>query len=462
MRKTIVLIILFIVTIGVLLLTIDDYVANGSILMQGKNLFNSDNISTGYYVNYTNGNLNANALYNASDYIMVKPNTEYYLTDGCHYAFYDENYKYISGVKSVVSSLIVTPNNAKYIRFSVLIGKMSTVRLEEENSPTTSEPEHKDLKEDFEIVLPSIIYALAGQELSIYFDNIINEKDINYDFDVDCSIGGQFENYFRVVADTIGTYPITITVYKENIKLAVVTSNIIVTADTVGSGVNRNVLFIGDSTTANGICTQKLLNNFDFDVMDITLIGTQGSIPNVHEGRSGWTVNQYYTDKTSPFVFDGIFDFSQYMTMNGLAEPDYVIINLGINDTFSFTDDKLLNVQISKMIFQYQGIIDSIKSHKADIKIGLAVTIPPNYSQDAFGKDYGNGQTRWRYKRNNFIWIKSLIDEFDKLQANNIYLIPINTNLDTRYMGDGAVHPNENGYQQIADTYWYWLKYFEK
>lgn len=119
-------------------------------------------------------------------------------------------------------------------------------------------------------------------------------------------------------------------------------------------------------------------------------------------------------------------------------------------------------------------------AYDANIIIGLAITIPPAYDQDIFGTTYGCTQTRWRYKRNNYLWTKALIDEYDGQGASNIYLVPINTNLDTRYnMGlediavnarnsqtvkttaTNGLHPDDSGYWQIADAYWYWLKSFE-
>jgi len=116
-----------------------------------------------------------------------------------------------------------------------------------------------------------------------------------------------------------------------------------------------------------------------------------------------------------------------------LSITDYVIINLGINDTFGFTEDVQLNIRIATILTQYQGMIDNIKVYNVNIKIGLAVTIPPAYGQDSFGKIYGNDFTRWRYKRNNFIWVKALINQFKSKETQGVYLIPISTNLDTRY-----------------------------
>jgi hypothetical protein len=43
----------------------------------GKNLFNKNTVTSGYYVNYTTGLLTSSGVYVASDYIQVKPNTQY-------------------------------------------------------------------------------------------------------------------------------------------------------------------------------------------------------------------------------------------------------------------------------------------------------------------------------------------------------------------------------------------------
>jgi hypothetical protein len=131
-------------------------------------------------------------------------------------------------------------------------------------------------------------------------------------------------------------------------------------------------------------------------------------------------------------------------------------------------------------------MINSIKTQNSAVKIGVCLTIPPNYYQDAFGSSYQSGQTRKRYKKNNFLCVQRLITAFGNREAESIYLIPIHLNLDTRNNygsslqqvnarntstitfpannGDGqtpGVHPADTGYWQIADSYWYFLKSFE-
>lgn len=340
------------------------------------------------------------------------------------------------------------------------------------------------------MVLAPKLYALTGQEFNIYFDNIVNGKDTDYDFDVNCSIGGQFDYYYRVVPDKAGTYPITIKAYRNGEEVDSVSSKIIVTESQVGKGVNKSILIIGDSTTASGICTQKLLDDFGTaEPMDITLLGTKGIYPNLNEGISGWKINDYFAtpgnnSKKNLFWNTNTkeFDFSFYMCSQGYKNADYVILNLGINDILSITDDITLKKKTNEMVLQYSGMISSIHYYNPNIIIGIAITIPPAYDQNSFGKIYGCKQTRLRYKQNNYLWTKTLIQKFSGKENSNVYLIPINTNLDTRYnmglentpvnarnstnittiIGNGSVHPAESGYWQIADIYWYWLKSFEK
>ena len=146
---------------------------------------------------------------------------------------------------------------------------------------------------------------------------------------------------------------------------------------------------------------------------------------------------------------------------------------------FTITDDGSLSTKINSMVTQCDYMISSIKSASESTKVGIAVTIPPNYSQDAFGKAYGCGQTRERYKHNNMLWVKRLLQEYANKETDRIYLVPICTNLDTIYnmglesdsvnarntsityqspIANGGVHSVESGYQQLADVYMAFLK----
>ena len=249
---------------------------------------------------------------------------------------------------------------------------------------------------------------------------------------------------------------------------------------------------MGDSTTDNGGVIIKINENFENDAMNVNTLGTRGTAPNNHEGRSGWTLNDYFTRESITYpagdprgtVYNPFYnpttqtwDASYYFVNSGISAPDYFIINMGINDMFSFTSDSALETQIETCLGYLNSMVNSIKAVSTNIKICICVTIPPNDSQDAFGKAYACGQTRDRYKRNNCLWANAIIDEFDTNE--DVSVIPIHTNLDTVYnmgletlpvnsrntevtydspIANGGVHPTLVGYWQIADVYTAFLK----
>lgn len=104
-----------------------------------KNIFDkaSYTITTGKYLNYTNGNVGTNADYcYVNDYIPVESSTQYYMTvwnqngnlAGAFNGFtlfYDENKAFISGL-SGNNNPITTPATAKYIRISTSTNSYNT------------------------------------------------------------------------------------------------------------------------------------------------------------------------------------------------------------------------------------------------------------------------------------------------------------------------------------------------
>jgi hypothetical protein len=89
---------------------------NTPFFKKGSNLFdytkfNHDN----NYLNQSNGSLVSNAEYKTTDYIEVKPNTNYVGNYTNHICYYDEGYNFISGTNQIFSA--TTPLNAKYVRF---------------------------------------------------------------------------------------------------------------------------------------------------------------------------------------------------------------------------------------------------------------------------------------------------------------------------------------------------------
>lgn len=100
---------------------LDGEEAMGSIVVDdinGKNLANKDDLIIGYGLSGNTGNISANSERNVSEFIEIKPSTEYTVS-GATFAskcFYDNSKTFIS---SSGSNTFTTPSNAKYLRFAL-------------------------------------------------------------------------------------------------------------------------------------------------------------------------------------------------------------------------------------------------------------------------------------------------------------------------------------------------------
>lgn len=476
-----------------------------------KNMIDPSKCVDGEYVNQATGAFATLTGHKRTGYIVVSPNTTYVIRKSSgafganfRYAFYTEAKAYISGAVGALNDMLLTsPNNAKYIAISetenmelcMIAPYINEDKSFEAYSNVYILPHYIVAGDADNIILnvPSKIYALVGYETNIYFENITDDWT-KYKWDVTCTKGMQLERGYRITpsASDVGTYTLTIrasiteAIYKE------VSTTLVVTSASAGNGQTKTVIVLGDSTTDNGTVISKLHDNFANDVMSVTTLGTRGTTPNNHEGRSGWTIADYFT-KASITYTDGrgtiynpfynpstqTFDASYYFTNSGVAIPDVFIINMGINDVFGYLTDTAYESGVTTILQRVETAIQSILDATTTTKVCVCLTIPPNHSQDAFGKAYACSQTRNRCKRNNTLWVQSLIEEFSGRESERVYIIPINACLDTVYnMGmetlpvnarntdvtyqspilNGGVHPVASGYWQIADVYTAFLK----
>jgi lysophospholipase L1-like esterase len=453
------------------------------------NLFDVNTVTINAIVNHTNGTVIKQANYCVSDYIEVEQNAVYSSNRSISLAYYNANKEFVSGVASATQ--IKIPVGVKYLRFNISIANSTTEGLfKSTNAPPIYSfyniPNYEILASSIVtgIQLPPTIYAVDGKEVNIYFDNLLAGDAENFDWDIESSKGTQQNERwtFTPTSQDVGSHAFIVKSYKnKEIQVSEASANIVVTDSSNGTGVTKTCLFIGDSITAAGKYTDAvggLLNLFSgAEPMGITLIGTQGVTPNLHEGYGGWTINKFFTDASSPFVKSGAFNFSQYMTDNSFTSVDVVGIMLGTNDvSVPFTDDDVLAAALTAFA-QLEGMITNIKSFNENVKIGIMITTPPSKDQDAFGENYGAGTTRWKHKRKNLIWVKNLIMQFAGRENEGIYLVPVNLNLDTVHnmskasaapwnsrtsetieRQNNGVHPADTGQYQIADVIYYWLK----
>lgn len=330
---------------------------------------------------------------------------------------------------------------------------------------------------DIEIVLPSKYCVVKGMQANVYYNNAVRYCDT--DKLPRIRMNGKFNNYKtfgEYTASSEDTYfDALLRVYLKNTKDVALEQLIRIqpVTTTAGSG-TKKVLIIGDSYTAHNIYITKLNDLFTNDSnMSVEFLGTRGTSPCNHEGRSGWRAYEYVNLATGEFgelvdnpfynASTSTFDFSYYMTQQGYDSVDYVCINLGTNDIsrshHATTDD---------MITAYNQMITSIRDYNPDIKIFIG--LPGSRALgDMMNKDLIDTALSAT---------KALIEEYDNRESDGIYLMPYylnidpdndfnfssenvsdrNPNMNIKIASD-KVHPSTYGYYKIADVIYSTIKY---
>ena len=350
------------------------------------------------------------------------------------------------------------------------------------------------------LIMPPALYAAPGIEANLYFENVVLVVNpANYAFDVDCEKGiQQAERWtFTPTADDAGTFPLTLRVRDgANTIIAEGTTSLVVAPAGAGKGQPVSMLLIGDSLTHASIYSQTLLDHAATpEAPALTLVGSHApkdDPANRHEGYGGWTAARFathytdaprdapYLERPSPFVYKDEagaigLDFARYCAENlGGAPPDVVTIFLGCNDTFGAVDETI-EATIDTMFAHMDALIAMIHGLHPETRIGLIAPVPPAASQDAFGANYKNGQTRWQYLRNQHRVVERMSATYGGREPEHISLIPAYVNLDCHrnYAAaaepanaqtetaiprqNNGVHPDAPGYRQIGDSIYAWL-----
>lgn len=331
---------------------------------------------------------------------------------------------------------------------------------------------------DRKIIMPVYgLYVMQGTSVPVFFDNIImhgQAKNLNV---FQTAKGNFIDNgIFQKSLETLekGFYQNYIivnssynTLFKKNDDI-VSNSRLTVVDKNAGNGVTRKVLVIGDSITAANVWTDKLIDLFADDVMNIEMLGTRGTSKAPNEGRGGWRAWNYAFEKdasndglsssvTNPFFnpVSNKFDFSYYMNNQNYSSVDYVLICLGTNDVSRIThntDDDIL--------LAWRTIIDSIKNFDNNIKILIWLLPMPC------------GLTNEQPKKDIFLHMKELLinnyDNTTSRRTNKIYLVDVGCSIsptdDFNYKEEliseygeekwkrptDIIHPATKGYYAIA------------
>lgn len=206
-----------------------------------------------------------------------------------------------------------------------------------------------------------------------------------------------------------------------------------------------SLLAIGDSTVDHDTMTAALLDHFTAQGHTLTLLGTLGSGSNKNEGRAGWKVSDYLTNKqyqsvVNPFYnpVTQTFDFAYYMTNQGYASVDFVVLQMGINDISNGADAPTIwtNLKI---------IIDSILAYNSSIKILLNLPTTPNSDQSETST-FVMGYLKAVCEYDEYV-LAHVLSEYTATNVRTSYCHLI---LDPDTEIRDNVHPTATGYEKMA------------
>lgn len=358
------------------------------------------------------------------------------------------------------------------------------------------------------LFLPKDIYAVPGLESNIYFKNIFYTiNHANYVFDVDCRIGrndAKRWTYVPNAADAGKTFPLTVKVYDMNGQVAEASTTVHVGSADAGKGKAFSILMIGDSLTTHAIFPARVHHLCKQPGNPaLTMVGAlgYGGKPAqaggvAHEGYGGWTWRAFlvrYIDreklknptplrilhtrskfivkKNGKITVDIPGYFKKY---NKGKAADVITFQLGVNDIFRSTEANL-EKNIKLVLGNADRLIAEFRKAAPDAVIGVGFVTPCS-SQDSFGRNYGCSRHRKDYFRNHFRLNQAMAEHFAKYKDSKLFMIPVNTGLDTEnnfpaymlkvnrhnktrvYHQVNGVHPSADGYKQMGDVYYSWIK----
>lgn len=298
--------------------------------------------------------------------------------------------------------------------------------------------------------IPETVYATVNQPFKIYYNNILSLPGLKIVFDASSELDRKcFEDHVEITSKIPGDFVIPWRVYDNEYVLVDSGEMLFVVRDMKLK--NAIGLVIGDSTINSGVVTQTLLDVYEKNNKKLTLLGTNGTYPNFHEGRSGWTSSMYCNEESDGiyhnYFYNGDFNFTYYMTSQGYEEIDFIIIQLGINDIKTMT---LENYSSKKVLSHFKEMILSIREYDSELPIILGVTIPPSEDVEKYN-DSSTISSEFEYRNNIIHFASDLMEYFNEYE--NVYFSPINCVINSKTQFKDAIHPNQDGYKTIANEY---------
>jgi len=343
--------------------------------------------------------------------------------------------------------------------------------------------------EPLRLTLPAHWFAVVGQEMSLYYDNVVlTETPENDRFGIECNLAGESgERCWKVTptAKDAGDHSLTVTVSDAaGTVLGRASTSLRVIPANAGAGRQVALLIVGDSlthATAYPNAIASLLSQPENPKWQ--MLGThrpagaqEGVAP---EGYGGWTWARFtthyepnpdgtYNKRSSPFVFLGgekkpVLDVARYLDESfGGKRPTHVTFLLGINDCFGADPEvpSAIDERIDVMFAEADKLVAAFRSAAPEAELGICLTTPPNARESVFEANYKGRFHRWGWKRIQHRLVEREIAKFAGREAENTFVVPTELNIDPvdGYPENNGVHPNAFGYKQIGASIYAWLK----
>jgi lysophospholipase L1-like esterase len=335
------------------------------------------------------------------------------------------------------------------------------------------------------LTLPPRAFALTGSELGVDFDNLVLTQDPQrYRFVVHSDLGTADAQKWVTTptAKDVGDHAWRVELFEGDKKVSEKAMTFTVVPAEAAAGKRLRLLIVGDSLTHASLYPNDLAKRLSAAGQPAwTMLGTHkpgGAAPGVaHEGYGGWTWERFVTHyepapdlaarkHSSPFVFltddKPKLDVARYIREAcGGEAPDVVFFLLGINDCFGAKPDDLaaIDQRIDRVFGYADTLLTAFREACPQADLAIGITTPGNSRESSFLANYKGNYTRWGWKRIQHRLVERELEKFSGREAERLFLVPTQLNLDpvAGYPENDSVHPNAQGYRQVAASLHAWL-----
>lgn len=403
----------------------------------------------------------------AVSYGVIKAGRQYYFDPGLESAYPSCTVSFNYGLSSARAITVrgiftsAVDLNINYCRYSIPNGT---------NLDITVKPAIYEVisPENIPWVFPDIYRVPKGELFELYYSPFNAGITLQTDSYVSGIGNPQTRKWvIPTAAETSGVYDSTLYITR-NAQDIVKKQFQITVFDKPVSPLPKKVLMIGDSLTNNALPSSQLIADkatSDFGSNPFEFVGTLGTVPYRHEGRSGWTTSDYVTNKAgNPFwnADTSAVSFAYYTQQTGI-QPDIVNVMLGTNDII------ISSISLQASISNLKKFLDIMKIDWPNSKIMLS--IPP-----MLGSQSGLNAAAYRGRETilrgrGILYASYIVKQF--AGESRISIVPVYYCFDSEYnystiqetanpfvtntvtVQSESIHPTPNGMRQIG-AIWYW------